>query len=264
MRILHFSDIHEGALPAPFSLFSKSIFGGFNYVLRRKKHVKWQTLERLTDQIDEIAPDLIIISGDFTTTGSPKEFLRAKQRLQKLRDEVSVPILAVPGNHDKYLRSKQSQQAFDEFLSWLTKGLVSHLPMRLEYDDLVVYLTDLAVPRPIHLSSGYLDDKTITFLEQNSARDKDKIKVHVGHYPLLEENGEELAERRALENGKKLLKLLQNGDIDISLCGHIHRAFLRREDCGSIENCAGSLTMGRKANILENDGKKIEQQWKIF
>ena len=142
--------------------------------------------------------------------------------------------------------------------------MVNSFPLRIERDDAVFYLSNHAVPRPIQLSSGYLDENTAQNLRDWSDLDKDKFKVAVGHYPLLTEEGEELPTRKLLVEGKKALKLLQSGAIDLNLCGHIHRAFLRQESCGSREICAGSLTMGRKANIFEIDRGKFEQKWKIF
>ena len=103
MKIIHFSDIHEGAFPAPSSFFSKRLFGGSNYVFRRKKTVDWNRLDLLTAFVKQEKFDYVIISGDFTSTGSAREFEMVKKRLQDLHDIEGVKILAVPGNHDNYI-----------------------------------------------------------------------------------------------------------------------------------------------------------------
>ena len=218
----------------------------------------------MTDFVKQENFDYVIISGDFTSTGSAKEFEMVKKRFQPLRDIEGVKILAVPGNHDNYIDCQKSSSAMKEFISWLTNGLVSYFPLRIEEDDLVFYLSNHAVPRPIQLSSGFLNEETYQSLLQWSREDSEKIKIAIGHYPLLNAEGKSLPEHKLLVDGEKVHELLQSGAIDINLCGHIHHAFLREESSGSKEICAGSLTMGRKANILEIDGGKIEQKWKIF
>lgn len=264
MKIIHFSDIHEGAFPAPSSFFSKRLFGGSNYVFRRKKTVDWNRLDLLTAFVKQEKFDYVIISGDFTSTGSAREFEMVKKRLQDLHDIEGVKILAVPGNHDNYIDCQKSSSAMKDFISWLTKGAVNNFPLRIEDGNVVFYLSNHAVPRPIQLSSGYLDPETHEKLLEWTEQDKQKIKIAIGHYPLLNAEGESLPGHKLLVDGEKVHELLQSGAIDINLCGHIHQAFLREEISGSKEICAGSLTMGRKANILEIDGEKIEQTWKIF
>ncbi|WDE96794.1 metallophosphoesterase [Lentisphaera profundi] len=264
MKIIHFSDIHEGAFPAPLSLFSKRLFGGSNYVFRRKKSVDWSRLDALTHFVEQEGFDYVIISGDFTSTGSVKEFAMVKKRLEALRAIEGLKILAVPGNHDNYIDCKKSHKAMMDFIAWLTKGLVTKFPLRIADDGLVFYLSNHAVPRPIQLSSGFVDEETCQSLSVWSAEDSEKCKIAIGHYPLLNGEGDPLPVHKLLVDGEKVHQLLQTGAIDINLCGHIHHAFLREEPNGSKEICAGSLTMGRKANIIEIDGGKVEQKWKVF
>ena len=264
MKIVHFSDIHEGAFPAPSSFFSKRLFGGSNYVFRRKKTVDWSRLDKLTEYVAQEGFDYVIISGDFTSTGSVREFEMVKKRLKKLHAIEGLKILAVPGNHDNYIDCSKSYKALEDFITWLTKGLVTNFPLRIEDGGVVFYLSNHAVPRPVQLSSGFVNEETHERLVEWSSKDEQKTKIAIGHYPLLNGEGNSLPEHKLLVDGEKVHKLLQSGAIDINLCGHIHHAFLREEASGSKEICAGSLTMGRKANILEIDGRRIEQTWKIF
>ena len=261
MKIYHFSDIHEGAFPGPLSVFSKRFFGGFNYCFLRKKHVDWNHLAKAIELIKKEQPDLLIISGDFTSTGSIKEFKAVKKRLEPLLEIEGLKILAVPGNHDNYIAEAKSYNAMMEMITWLTKGLVYQFPQRIELDDAVFYLSDHSKPQPVKLSSGLLTDETFSKLKQWSSQDAGKVRVAIGHYPLLNDLGNDLPERKALENGKKVLGLLQSGDLEVNLCGHIHRAFLREEASGAMEVCAGSLTMGARINELNIVENKIEQNW---
>jgi 3',5'-cyclic AMP phosphodiesterase CpdA len=72
MRIVHISDVH------------------FGYELRREK------VERAVKQINEIEPDLVILTGDIGLWGIHEEFRDAYETLSDLR----MDLMAVPGNHD--------------------------------------------------------------------------------------------------------------------------------------------------------------------
>ena len=71
MRIVHLSDLH-------FGRHDPEIVAG------------------LAAEIAEHAPDLVVVSGDFTQIGTPIEFAMARDFLRTL----AAPVFAVPGNHD--------------------------------------------------------------------------------------------------------------------------------------------------------------------
>jgi len=57
--------------------------------------------------------------------------------------------------------------------------------------------------------------------------------------------------RHRLFGQKRLLKLMEDRKIDLSLCGHVHKPFLRVDDSGRGECCAGSVT--RNGSMVEID-----------
>jgi len=94
-------------------------------------------------------------------------------------------------------------------------------------------------------------------------RGPDETRVLVGHFPVLDERGRALGRRRHLANARALHEALVDGRLDVSLCGHIHAPFVRRERTGSMEVCAGALTVFGKINIVEfgPDGSNVSQSW---
>src|SRR3954471_15101812 len=50
----------------------------------------------LAEAVAQAAPDLVVVSGDFTQRAREQEFIAAAEFLQTL----PTPLLAVPGNHD--------------------------------------------------------------------------------------------------------------------------------------------------------------------
>jgi calcineurin-like phosphoesterase family protein len=86
IRWLHLSDLHLGC---------------------RGEDLWWQVQEVLERSVREMAqrlgpPDLLLLSGDLTNTGDPKEFKRVDRLLDTLRGWLQADPLtvAVPGNHD--------------------------------------------------------------------------------------------------------------------------------------------------------------------
>ncbi len=86
IRWLHLSDLHLGC---------------------RGEDLWWQVQEVLERSVREMAqrlgpPDLLLLSGDLTNTGDPKEFKRVDRLLDTLRGWLQADplIVAVPGNHD--------------------------------------------------------------------------------------------------------------------------------------------------------------------
>jgi 3',5'-cyclic AMP phosphodiesterase CpdA len=70
--ILHVSDLHIGRPEAP------------------------EPVSALRELVDEIAPELVVATGDLAHRGRPAELERAGELLRSL----GPPLLAVPGNHD--------------------------------------------------------------------------------------------------------------------------------------------------------------------
>jgi calcineurin-like phosphoesterase family protein len=86
IRWLHLSDLHLGC---------------------RGEDLWWQVQEVLGKSVREMAqrlgpPDLLLLSGDLTNTGDPKEFKRVDRLLEALLGWLDADplIVAVPGNHD--------------------------------------------------------------------------------------------------------------------------------------------------------------------
>ena len=57
--------------------------------------------------------------------------------------------------------------------------------------------------------------------------------------------------RHRLFGQKRILELMKEGKIDLSLCGHVHRPYLKVDERGRGESCAGSVT--RNGSMVEVD-----------
>ena len=74
MKIAHISDIHTV-----------------------EPHFLPDLLERVIKEINEIEPEIVVVTGDLTENGYPFEFKRAESYIEMIECKVKVVI---PGNHD--------------------------------------------------------------------------------------------------------------------------------------------------------------------
>ena len=110
-------------------------------------------------------------------------------------------------------------------------------------------------PTSIASSCGYIKKETNEFITDFCSHKKDKPRVFIGHYPLIEPFSFSRMRRR-LWGQNDVVKLLNNKNIDLSLCGHIHHPFDILDDDGKGETCSGSITKtGCLTKIIYDDKK---------
>ena len=261
MKILHFSDIHTGGkLSSVSSLFDKRIIGTLNYKLRRRHHVKWARLEKAIEIIKQEKPDYVINTGDLTSVSEKTEFDEALDRLSTITKDESFTFINVPGNHDYYVNRKDLLEYRNQSYATLNRDKfpLTEFPIRIQTENIDFILIDESRPNSGTNSSGHAKLDDIQKIKQWTSEATNKKVILVGHYPLRNRLGHTLSQRRALENGDQLYDLLEKGKISVTLCGHIHAPFTRTEKSGSMEICAGSLTIGGRMSKLEYDCEKKE------
>ena len=116
-RLVHITDVH---------------FGGEDRV----------AVEAATAFILDDPPDLVVVTGDVTLCGRPREFEAAAAWLERLPN----PLVVTPGNHDTpYLNIPlRAFTPFDRYRRWIgpTRGCGATLP------DVVVRLGHVDVQQP--------------------------------------------------------------------------------------------------------------------
>lgn len=199
--IAHISDLHFSV-----STFDEEMF-----------------MKALTE-INELQPDMIILTGDITNNGYYKEFKQAKRYLEMFES----PLFAVPGNHDA---RNLGYQTFEELIgerSWkLTVG-----------DEFTVIGLDSSSPdensgdigRPQHLWLEHQLDECV--INENFS-----IVVLHHHIVPIPQTGRE---RNVLSDSGDILKTLITHEVDLVLSGHKHVPNIWRLNETLIVN-AGSL-----------------------
>lgn len=193
-RLVHLSDLHFGA------------------------HDE-RLVEAVEAQVDELKPDLVVISGDFTQRARTEQFHDACQFLQRLQSN-GHEVLGVPGNHDVPL-----YDVLRRFLSPLARYrrfIDESLCPFVELPGLAVLGVNTA--RSLTFKDGRINANQVTFIRDTFARaPKDSFRVLVTHHPLfaLEVAGEVAP---AIGRQELALDAIQEAGVDMLLAGHNHHA----------------------------------------
>jgi 3',5'-cyclic AMP phosphodiesterase CpdA len=193
-RLVHLSDLHFGAHD--------------------------ETLVRAVEsRVDELKPDLVVISGDFTQRAKTEQFKDACAFLERLQHS-GHEVLGVPGNHDVPL-----YDVLRRFLSPLARYrrfIDENLCPFVELPGLAVLGINTA--RSLTFKDGRINQDQVAFIRDTFSRaPRDAFRVLVTHHPLFAlPVGEELT--RAIGRQELALDAIQEAGVDMLLAGHNHHA----------------------------------------
>jgi len=169
-------------------------------------------VRRLKAQLNELKPDLTIISGDLTQRARISEFTDARAFL----DSIPKPQIAVPGNHDIELYNLYGR--FIERLQRYQKYIC--LDVEPYYSDPELTVVSVNTARSLtfkggRVSSGQVERLKQALLDAPSA----SVKILVGHHPLDLPAG---FDHPLAGQARVALKALANSGLDMILSGHLH------------------------------------------
>jgi len=193
-RLVHLSDLHFGA------------------------HDE-RLVEAVERSVDELKPDLVVVSGDFTQRARTEQFREACQFLERLQT-AGHEVLGVPGNHDVPL-----YDVLRRFLSPLAR-------YRRFIDDSLcpfVELPGVAVlgintARSLTFKDGRMNEDQVEFIRETFSRTpSESFRILVTHHPLFAlQVGDELTP--AIGRQELALDAVQDAGVDMLLAGHNHHA----------------------------------------
>lgn len=114
-RIAHISDLHFSTITwSPTQFFSKRWVGNANLLFRRMKEFGHDQLQELIKIFHDKQIDLLIVTGDLSTTSKKNEFVLARLFLDQIKN-AGIEVVTLPGNHDHYTKSDYLKQTFYEY-----------------------------------------------------------------------------------------------------------------------------------------------------
>lgn len=186
-RVVHLSDLHFG---------------------RDRPEV----LAPLSQAVNAIAPDLVIISGDFTQRATDEQFAAAAQFLKGL----AAPTLCVPGNHDVPLHNLFVRMflPWQRYRRWINKDL------QPVFEDEEMVVIGVNTVNPFAWQRGWFKMRAMrrvcaAFSRSTGAR----AHLVVAHHPLEHMPGEAKSLMHGAATG---LQRLTECGVDAVLSGHLH------------------------------------------
>lgn len=231
-RLLHLSDLHFGAHD------------------QRLVHA----VER---RADELKPDLVVISGDFTQRARTDQFREACEFLGRLRDH-GHEVLGVPGNHDVPL-----YDVLRRFMSPLARY------RRFVDDNLcpLVELPGVAVlgintARSMTFKDGRINLQQVEFIRETFSRTpSEAVRVLVTHHPLFAlKVGNDAG--RAIGRQELALDAIEEAGVDMLLAGHNHHA--SSQEANDLVTRAGGALVIQAGTATSTRVREQEQSFNVI
>src|SRR3954470_2483218 len=188
----------DGAAPKPFTIAQISdLHCGGQYFVP-------SLLERAISEVNDLEPQIVIVSGDLTTFGFKGEYAQAKAYLDRLTCE---SVVVITGNHDsRNVGYVHFEQLFGERNRVLRK------------DDVTVVAVDSTEP---DLDHGQIGRGRYRWIEEQFAESESRLKIFVLHHHLLPVPGTGRERNVVYDAGDCIETLLRSG-VHLVLSGHKH------------------------------------------
>ena len=236
-RILQFADVHFGAEDPD--------------AIRASREAE-----------EELTPDLILVCGDLTQTGSTSEYEATRDWIRGF----SAPVVATPGNHDAPYYSPIERittpyKRFDDYVrQFCAEAYID------DHVAVMTYNSSRAVQASLDWSTGAVDLEDLSdTIGRFRAEAPDRLHFLACHHPLIYPPESPLD--KETDNGPEALKALSDANCDAVLTGHIHMPFVKdREpgETGLLSIGAGTLSTRRRGYVssfncldLDDEGLKV-------
>lgn len=247
MRLALIGDIHQYTLRVPtHRLFNKRLLGHANLYFRRRFRFNHLILDALFDKVQTLNPDLLLCSGDVTTTSLEDEFAAIEAYFRPISEQ--MPVIIVPGNHDRYTFKSARHKRVEQHLEGLLPRRFPH--HRRLNDRWHLVALDAAIPQ-LMLSRGMLGRRQLRALERRMERMReDEGLVILCHYPAVTPPGVPNTWSHGLVEAKQLRKLIARCKARVVfLHGHIHRPWRWGESDGRRGGPVTCINAGSPAMI---------------
>ncbi len=236
--------------------------------------VDYAVVESLIAKINEINPQLVVVSGDLTQRARSAQFIEARAFLDKL----PKPQIVVPGNHDIPMDNVFARfvTPLDKYKKYITNDLEPF------YADEEIAVLGINTARSLTVKDGRINERQVAVIrEKLCALKSDILKVVVTHHPF--DLPESYGDRDIVGRAKTVMREIADCGADLFLAGHIHISHIghtaTRYELGANQSAlvvqAGTATSTRgrgeanSFNLIEFEHprlivKRLEYQGKEF
>ena len=201
-------------------------------------------MDRAIIELNALAPDIVVVSGDLTNFGFRQEYLQARAYL----DRLDCPdVIVIPGNHDS---RNVGYVHFEE--------LFGGRQSTLRKDGVCLVAIDSSEP---DLDHGVVGRGRYGWIREQFA-DDDRLRVFVLHHHLLPIPGTG-RERNVVHDAGDALEVLADAGCRLVLCGHKHVPYAWRLEDLFVVNAGTVSTLrlrgkGRPCyNVVEIEDDRV-------
>lgn len=209
MKIVQISDLHVG------SQFVESQF------------------HRMTDEVNELQPDAVIITGDLTNQGIRSEYQRCADLISTIQTK---KMIAVSGNHD------YRNTGYLLFRKYFSSPNVNELGEG-------VILATIGTARPDR-NEGEVGYRQNLWLENTLQKYSGHLILVAMHHHLVDVPDTGL-DHQTVRDAGDVLRTIMDSSVKLVLCGHNHRPWLWNFGRLKVVN-AGTATSERPRGLFEN------------
>jgi len=226
LTIAHISDIHAGS---PY--FVPSL------------------MDRVVVELNELAPDIVLCTGDLTEMGFRQDYVTAKEYLER----IEAPQVVIPGNHDA---RNVGYVHFEEMIGprWQVRDL----------EGVSIVALDSTEP---DLDHGQIGRSRYDWLREQYARPS-WFRIFMLHHHLLPVPGTG-RERNIVYDAGDLLEVLQECGVNLVLGGHKHVPYAWRLERLFVVNAGTCSSLRLRGNTkacynvirLEDDRVRVARKY---
>ena len=206
-----------------------------------------ELLEAFLDEVIEMKPSALVLSGDITMNGEKMNHEELAARLKRVQD-AGIQVLVIPGNHDiNNLNAAVYYGGEKEAAPSIDRDGFSHIYHEYGYDQALsrddsslsyVYalddknwllMLDSAQYEPENLVEGRLKDSTMAWADEQLARAREEgvFVIPIAHHNLLAQS-RMYTTQCAMDNNDQVIALLQKYNLPLFFSGHLHVQRIRK------------------------------------
>ena len=226
-RVIHLSDLHFG-------------------------RDRPELVKPLTDLVNQLAPDLVVISGDLTQRARRSQFQKARAFIDTLAPEV----LVVPGNHDVPLYNvfRSFLTPFRRYRRWIDQDL-----QQVFVDDEIL-VVGINTVDPLSVQRGRVRSRALSRVRDVFVQHaQDRIRIIVAHHPLEHAPHQQKKIMRGADSA--MAQFIEAG-ADMILSGHLHswraEPFAEQSDVTATLQIHVGTSLSDRTRGEENDFNLIE------
>lgn len=221
LRFLHTSDIHLLRLAGvrPWDYLNKRLTGRLNLALHRAKKHDQALFDRMAEKAAELELDRFVVTGDLTNLALEPEFELCVEKLAAL----PMPVTVIPGNHDTYTRSSETDRRFEHHMGRFMEGERESglYPFVQRLDDVALFGVSSAVATPPFDATGRCGAAQLARLRRalQEAGEDGLTRVVLIHHPPVDGLSKP---KHALLDRAAFAEVIEVAGAELILHGHEH------------------------------------------